>query len=73
MHRTEPSLCCSCVLQLKELDRKHGSRWVEVPPVLVTLKARAKALDLWNLFMPPGKQGSRGVPMVEYAALSEVS
>jgi hypothetical protein len=62
----------AALLQLKALASQHGSRWAAVPAVLDTLKARARELKLWNVFMPPGKPGSQGVSMQDYAALSEV-
>jgi acyl-CoA dehydrogenase len=30
----------------------HGPRWGAIPPVMERLKARAKQLGLWNLFLP---------------------
>jgi acyl-CoA dehydrogenase len=42
-----------------------------VAPVLETLKAEAKAADLWNLFLPDSSQGA-GLSNVEYAPLCEV-
>ncbi|KAJ3028759.1 UNVERIFIED_CONTAM: hypothetical protein HDU68_000957 [Siphonaria sp. JEL0065] len=51
----------------------HPDRWKVIPPVIETLKARAKALGLWNLFLPPayGKY-SPGFTNLEYAVLCEL-
>jgi alkylation response protein AidB-like acyl-CoA dehydrogenase len=41
------------------------------PPIMETLKARARALGLWNLFLPERDHGGAGLSNVEYAALAE--
>jgi acyl-CoA dehydrogenase len=46
------------------------SRWV-VPPVMETLKAKARAAGLWNLFLPDREHGA-GLSNLEYALLAEV-
>ncbi|CAM9096820.1 unnamed protein product [Chrysoparadoxa australica] len=58
--------------QLDQLEKQHGSRWVEVPQVMSDLKRRAQEQSLWNLFMPSGYPGSQDIPMEEYAKLSEI-
>eukprot|EP00752_Nemacystus_decipiens_P002215 g2105.t1 len=58
--------------EMAEIERRTGSRWAEIPPVLIKLKAKARSLGLWNLFMPKGHQGSANVPMQEYAQMSEL-
>jgi acyl-CoA dehydrogenase len=42
------------------------------PPVMETLKAKARAAGLWNLFLPDGKYGA-GLSNVEYAPLAEIT
>lgn len=39
-------------LEMAEIEGRTGSRWKEIPPVLTKLKAKARSLGLWNLFMP---------------------
>ena len=47
------------------------NRWNE-PPILRTLKARARAQGLWNLFMPGHAHGGQGLSNAEYAPLAEI-
>jgi len=42
------------------------------PPVMETLKAKARAAGLWNLFLPDGEYGA-GLTNVEYAPLAEIT
>jgi alkylation response protein AidB-like acyl-CoA dehydrogenase len=42
------------------------------PVVIETLKAKARAAGLWNLFLPDGKYGT-GLTNVEYAPLAEIT
>ena len=53
----------------RELN-EQSSRW-QVPPIMETLKQRAKSLKLWNLFLPDSEYGS-GLTNVEYAPLCEL-
>ena len=46
------------------------SRW-QIPPVMETLKAKARAAGLWNLFLPESDLGA-GLTNREYAPLCEV-
>jgi alkylation response protein AidB-like acyl-CoA dehydrogenase len=41
------------------------------PPVMETLKARARAAGLWNLFLPDAEHGA-GLSNLEYAPLAEI-
>ena len=47
-----------------------GNRWA-APPVMEELKAKAKALGLWNLFLPESDYGA-GLSNRDYAPLCEV-
>jgi acyl-CoA dehydrogenase len=42
------------------------------PPVMETLKAKARAAELWNLFLPDGEFGA-GLSNVEYAPVAEIT
>jgi acyl-CoA dehydrogenase len=42
------------------------------PPVMETLKAKARVAGLWNLFLPGGEYGA-GLTNVEYAPLAEIT
>src|SRR5713101_4549840 len=46
------------------------SRW-QIPPVLDELKAKARAVGLWNLFLPESELGA-GLTNLEYAPLCEI-
>jgi acyl-CoA dehydrogenase len=50
--------------------RDAPTRW-SVPPVMETLKARARAAGLWNLFLPD-HDGGAGLTNAEYAPLCEI-
>src|SRR5207248_574001 len=47
----------------------EGDRWQPVP-LLESLKARARAAELWNLFLPESQYGA-GLTNLEYAPLCE--
>lgn len=44
---------------------------VEAPPEMASLKATARSLGLWNLFLPDEEHGA-GLSNVEYAPLAEI-
>lgn len=58
--------------EYEEFVRKPSNLWV-VPPMVETLKAKAKAAGLWNLFLPEEyEEHSAGLSNLEYAALAEI-
>ncbi len=61
----EPEYCA----QLQNLP--DWRRWKQ-PPVMETLKAKARAAGLWNLFLPDREYGV-GLTNVEYAPLAEIT
>ena len=48
----------------------QGDRW-QIPPIMEELKAKAKAVGLWNLFLPESERGA-GLTNLEYAPLCEI-
>lgn len=63
----------------QQLPESGPERWAGIPPVLETLKAKAKTLGLWNLWLSGGEfqhlAGGKGggLSNLEYAILAEVS
>ena len=51
-----------------EQKAKAKSHW-DVPPIVEELKTKARALGLWNLFLP----SASGLTQLEYAPIAEVS
>mgnify|MGYP000663122700 CR=1 FL=1 len=51
-----------------------GCGWLmlQVPPVMEKLKAKARSLGLWNLFLPKEYPEGAGLTNEEYAVLAEV-
>jgi acyl-CoA dehydrogenase len=47
-----------------------AKRWT-IPPIIETLKARARDAGLWNLFLPDSQHGA-GLSNLEYAPLAEI-
>ena len=50
-------------------DEDPAHRW-QIPPLLESLKAKARDAGLWNLFLPDPKHG-HGLSNLEYARLAE--
>ncbi|MEK6805529.1 MAG: acyl-CoA dehydrogenase family protein [Pseudomonadota bacterium] len=52
--------------------QNHGGDWKQwkIPPAVETLKAKAKADGLWNMFLPDPKLGA-GLSVLEYAPVAE--
>ena len=53
----------------EQLDGQ-GNRW-QLPQIVEDLKEKARAQDLWNLFLPESEHGA-GLTNVEYAPLCEI-
>ncbi|MCA9543114.1 MAG: acyl-CoA dehydrogenase family protein [Myxococcales bacterium] len=57
---------------LEQLARTEDWKKWRIPPVMEALKAEAKALGLWNLFMPDPKYGA-GLDNRDYAPIAELT
>jgi acyl-CoA dehydrogenase len=55
--------------EFADWDRDPQKRWT-IPPVLESLKAKAKSAGLWNLFLADADHGA-GLSNLEYARLAE--
>lgn len=62
---SEPEYCA----QLQ--NHPDWRKWKQ-PPIMETLKAKARAAGLWNLFLPDKEYGA-GLTNVEYAPLAEIT
>ncbi|NDK38142.1 acyl-CoA dehydrogenase [Pseudoxanthomonas gei] len=58
---------------LEELGRNHaaGTPWLPLQ-VVEQLKPKARALGLWNLFLPRSERAPQGLSNLEYAPLCEI-
>jgi acyl-CoA dehydrogenase len=54
--------------QLAAAGKPHG-----VPAIVEELKVKARALGLWNLFLPHSHDPHHGLSVVEYATLAEIT
>ena len=54
--------------QLRAAGNPHG-----LPPVVEELKVKARALGLWNLFLPHSHNPHHGLTVTEYATLAEIT
>lgn len=50
---------------------EQEDRWAAVPPIIESLKEKAKEAGLWNLFLPDETYGA-GLTNLEYAPLAEI-
>ncbi|KAG0303097.1 hypothetical protein BGZ98_006990 [Dissophora globulifera] len=50
-----------------------ANRWTTVPPIMEDLKAKAKSLGLWNLFLHKSYPEGPGLTNLEYATLCEIT
>ena len=58
--------------EYEKFVRNPSNLWL-VPPIVETLKTKAKAAGLWNLFLPAEyKEHSAGLSNLEYASLAEI-
>ncbi len=55
-------------VELATVGRPH-----DVPQVVEELKAQARSLGLWNLFLPDSAEPAHGLSVAEYAPLAELS
>jgi len=54
--------------ELAAAGKPHG-----VPAIVEELKVKARALGLWNLFLPHSHEPHHGLSVVEYATLAEIT
>ena len=54
--------------ELKAAGKPHA-----LPPVVEEFKVKAKALGLWNLFLPHSHDPHHGLSVTEYATLAEIT
>ena len=53
--------------ELRAVGNTHG-----LPPVVEELKVKARALGLWNLFLPHSEDPHHGLTATEYATFAEI-
>ena len=54
--------------ELRAVGNPHG-----LPPVVEELKVKARALGLWNLFLPHSEDPHHGLTVTEYATFAEIT
>ncbi|KAI8335561.1 acyl-CoA dehydrogenase/oxidase [Chlamydoabsidia padenii] len=65
-----------CIPAEKIFDLQMGTgddRWKVIPPVLEELKAKARSLGLWNLFLGKTYAEGAGLTNVEYGLIAELT
>ena len=61
------------VYQRQRLELAAIGRLHDVPPVVEELKAKARALGLWNLFLPDAQDPAHGLSVADYAPVAELT
>lgn len=46
-------------------------RWTTYPPIIDTLKAKARSIGLWNMFLPKSHHEGAGFTNLEYGLMAE--
>ncbi|CDH52700.1 acyl-dehydrogenase [Lichtheimia corymbifera JMRC:FSU:9682] len=65
-----------CIPAEKIFDAQMGqgeNRWKVIPPVLEELKAKARSLGLWNLFLGKDYPEGPGLTNLEYSLIAELT
>ncbi|KAG1056973.1 hypothetical protein G6F43_001167 [Rhizopus delemar] len=65
-----------CIPAEKTFELQMGlneDRWKVIPPILEELKAKARSLGLWNLFLGQDYAEGAGLTNVEYALIAELT
>lgn len=57
-----------------QIETDPSKRWKVVPPVIEELKAKARSLGLWNLFLSKRHYPDVGSPLtnIEYGVMAEI-
>ena len=55
-----------------QLSTDPDLRWKSIPPIVEELKAKARKLGLWNLWMSKHYEGGAGFTNVEYGLMCEI-
>jgi acyl-CoA dehydrogenase len=61
------------VYAAQRLELAAAGRTHDLPPVMEDLKARARAMGLWNLFLPGSEDPAHGLSVLDYAPLAELT
>ncbi|KAJ2233468.1 hypothetical protein H4R99_008206 [Coemansia sp. RSA 1722] len=64
--------CIPAEAEYQKALGEGAQRWKTVPPVMERLKARARSLGLWNLFLTKEYKDGAGLTNYEYAVLCEI-
>jgi acyl-CoA dehydrogenase len=55
-----------------QLSWDPDKRWKSIPPIMEDLKARARKLGLWNLWLSNHYEGGAGFTNLEYGLMCEI-